>query len=257
MNIKHLVMFSGGVCSWAAAKRVVERHGTDGVVLLFADTMMEDEDLYRFLNEAASNVGAPLIRIADGRNPWEVMRDKKFIANSRVDPCSKILKRDLLNKWRDGNCDWLDTTIHFGISWDEAQRLDTVRERSAPWKCEALMTERPWISKDMMLAWLEREGIAAPRLYGLGFAHNNCGGFCVKSGQAQFELLLRTMPDRYAYHEANEEAMRQIVGDRSVMRDRTGGKTKPLPMKQFRERIQNNNSAFDKHDWGGCGCAIE
>jgi len=114
MKIKHVVMFSGGVCSWAAAKRVVERHGKEGVVLLFADTKMEDEDLYRFLDEAAENVGVPMVKIEDGRNPWEVMRDAKIIGNSRVDPCSSVLKRKLLNKWRDANCDPATTTIHLG-----------------------------------------------------------------------------------------------------------------------------------------------
>lgn len=44
---KRVVMFSGGVGSWAAAKRVAERRGTDGLILLFADTKSEDEDTYR------------------------------------------------------------------------------------------------------------------------------------------------------------------------------------------------------------------
>ena len=54
--MKHVVMFSGGAGSWAAAKRVAERHGTADLTLLFTDTLMEDEDLYRFLHEAAAAV---------------------------------------------------------------------------------------------------------------------------------------------------------------------------------------------------------
>jgi 3'-phosphoadenosine 5'-phosphosulfate sulfotransferase (PAPS reductase)/FAD synthetase len=64
-------MFSGGVGSWAAARRVVEKHGTEDLVLLFADTLIEDEDTYRFLREAAANVGGQLVEIADGRTPWD------------------------------------------------------------------------------------------------------------------------------------------------------------------------------------------
>jgi len=41
-------MFSGGITSWAAAKRVAAEHGADNTLLLFTDTKMEDEDLYRF-----------------------------------------------------------------------------------------------------------------------------------------------------------------------------------------------------------------
>ena len=254
--VRHLVMFSGGVCSWAAAKRVVERHGKEGVVLLFADTKMEDEDLYRFLDEAAANVGVPLVKIADGRNPWELMNDVRLIGNSGKDPCSAKLKRDILNDWRKENCDLENTVTHFGLLWDEEHRLINVQKRHAPWKCAAPMCEKPLLSKDMMLKWLKEQGIAAPRLYGMGFPHNNCGGFCVKAGQGHFAHLLRMMPERYAWHEAQEEALREKVGDHSIMRDRSGGKTTPLTMKQLRERIQSQGQ-FDAYEWGGCGCAVE
>jgi len=72
----HVVMFSGGIGSWAAAKRVAAVHGTAGLILLFTDTLIEDADLYRFLADAAVNVGGQLVRIAEGRTPWEVFRDR-------------------------------------------------------------------------------------------------------------------------------------------------------------------------------------
>lgn len=39
---QRVVNFSGGIGSWAAARRVADHHGTDGLVLLFADTLIED-----------------------------------------------------------------------------------------------------------------------------------------------------------------------------------------------------------------------
>ena len=88
--------------------------------------------------------------------------------------------------------------------------------------------------------------------------NQNCGGACVKAGQAQWALLLRVMPDRYRENEEEEEATRAIVGDFSILRDRRGGEAKILTLKQFRERIERQgNLGFDKHEWGGCGCAIE
>lgn len=253
--VRHLVMFSGGVCSWATAKRVVERHGTDGVVLLFADTNMEDEDLYRFIDQAAENVGAPLVKIADGRTPWEVMEDERLLGNSRYDPCSKHLKRILLDRWQKKNCDKAETTLHFGLDWTEHERLTRLRARKVPWKVEGYMTEPPYLEKPKMIEWLKSEGITPPRLYGMGFNHNNCGGFCIKSGQAQFALLLRTMPERYKFHEEKEERLRSILGwKQTILRDR-GGKS-PLSLKQFRERIEAQGT-FDAYDWGGCGCAVD
>jgi len=52
----HVVQYSGGAGSWAAAMRVAEQHGTDGLTLLFEDTLIEDQDTYRFLIEAAAVV---------------------------------------------------------------------------------------------------------------------------------------------------------------------------------------------------------
>lgn len=254
--MKHVVHFSGGLCSWAAAKRVAARYGTQDMVLLFADTNMEDEDLYRFLDDAAANVGVPVTRIADGRTPWDVMRDQHIIANSRIDPCSSVLKRKLLDKWRNGNCTPETSCRYLGIDWTEAHRLERLQKRVGAWRYEAPMIEPPYLSKADMIEWAKREGLKPPRLYDMGFPHNNCGGFCVKAGQAQFALLLRVMPERYAYHEVQEEEMRNVVGDHSILRDRSGGTSQPITLRQFRERIEAQGT-FDQYEWGGCGCAID
>ena len=47
--MKRIVQFSGGLASYFAAKRVVERHGAQDVILLFADTLIESDDLYRIM----------------------------------------------------------------------------------------------------------------------------------------------------------------------------------------------------------------
>lgn len=252
---KAVVMFSSGITSWAAGKRYAEQNGTDGMVLLFADTLIEDEDNYRFLHESAENIGAPLIIIADGRTPWQVMRDRRIIGNSRIDPCSMVLKRELLDKWRNENCDPDMTDIIFGILWDEPHRIERLKERAAPWRCLAPLCDKPWISKNECLEWAEREGIKPPRMYDMGFAHANCGGFCIKAGQASFALLLKHFPERYAAHEAEEESMRLLVGDHSILKDRRGGVRKPLTMRMFRERIEARQE-YDCTDIGGCGCAL-
>ena len=155
MEVKHLVMYSGGIGSWAAAKRVVEKHGTEGVVLLFADTMIEDPDLYRFLDETTEEIGIPLTRIADGRTPWQVFKDTKFLGNTQVDPCSRILKRELLNRWRSDNCDVGVTVTHFGIDWSESHRIKRLAERMKPWKVEAPMCDKPYLTKLGMLKLLK------------------------------------------------------------------------------------------------------
>ena len=252
--MKHVVMYSGGICSWATACRVAERHGTDDLTLLFTDTKMEDEDLYRFLRESAVQVGGELVEIADGRTPWEVFKDVRFLGNSRADPCSRILKRDLAKKWVEDNCDPEDTTLYIGIDWSEFHRLKPVVRNWEPWVIEAPMTEPPYRTRLGMADDLRAAGLKPPRLYELGFPHNNCGGYCIKAGHAQFKMLLETLPDRYRWHEEQEEALRQHLGKPvAIMRDRRGGTSTPLTMREFRERIEAGGQC-DLFDWGGCGC---
>jgi hypothetical protein len=250
-------MFSGGLGSYEAARRVIEKHGREAVTLLFADTMMEDSDLYRFLGEAAFSLGAEMVTIADGRTPWQVFRKERFLGNTRVDPCSKILKRQLLDKWVKERYTPDEVIRYIGIDWTEEHRFTRARERILPYKLEAPLCEPPYITKAEIITELAKSHIVPPRLYAMGFPHNNCGGFCVKAGQAQFRLLLEKFPERYAFHETQEEQIRYSLGkDVSILRDRRGGGNKPMTMREFRERVQGGKK-IDTEEWGGCGCAVD
>lgn len=268
--MNHIVHFSGGVGSWAAAKRVAKRHGTERLFLLFADTLMEDEDLYRFIHEAANNIGGELVRISDGRTPWEVFRDVRFLGNSLVDPCSRILKRELLDRYVVEHFDPATTVNYVGIDWTEKHRFEGtktkpgLKQRMAKkgWTFEAPLCEPPLISKSRMLADLECEGIRPPRLYEMGFPHNNCGGFCIKAGHAQFAHLLQVLPDRYLYHEQKEVECQSVVGSQhTILTDRSGdGSKKPLSLREFRRRLESGEYRprdLEGFEWGGCGCAID
>jgi len=250
-------MWSGGVTSWAAAARVAERHGTDELVLLFADTLMEDEDLYRFLDEVEQQIGGRAVRATEGRDPWQVFFDVRYLGNTRVDPCSRVLKRELLRDWLDSHCDPAETTVYLGYDWTEQHRVAASERHWSPWRVESPLTEPPYLDKAELLRRLRATGICPPRLYELGFPHNNCGGFCVKAGQAQFALLLRTMPDRYAYHEQREQELRDHLGaEVAILRDRRGGDTKPMTLRAFREQLEVQPELFDASDWAGCGCFV-
>lgn len=258
--IKHLVMFSGGACSYMAAKRVIERHGKDGVVLLFADTLIEDPTLYEFLDSSSKFLGVPLIKISDGRTPFEVFEDVRFLGNSRIDPCSRILKRDLLNKWREDNCDVETCLTHFGLDFNEPHRLRRVEEKHAPWKVAAYMTELPVVTKEMMLQEIKDDGLVPCDLYTHGFSHANCGGGCIKSGIAQFTLLLKTHPERFAVWEKAEKNMREMLGkDVSILRNQKNGVRKNVTLEDLRIRITGGDQlTFEEScDFGGCGCAVE
>lgn len=264
---KHVVMFSGGAGSWATAKRVAEQHGTDGLVLLFADVggshrsphAGEDEDTYRFIEEAAANVGGKLVILNQGEDIWEVFKRRRFLGNSRQANCSHELKQKPCRKWLEENCpDPERTAVYVGIDWTETHRLPAVVEAYKPYRAFAPMTEEPYLDKAGMIAWLEAEGIDPPRLYAKGFAHNNCGGGCVRAGQAQFELLMRTNPERFAFWESQEQELREhLEKDVSILTEVRKGEKVQLTLRSFRERLESQPSMFDGDDFGGCGCFVD
>ena len=76
------------------------------------------------------------------------------------------------------------------------------------------MFEEPLLDKIELIQELNNMGIETPRLYKLGFMHNNCGGFCFKAGMGHFKLLLEKMPERYKYHEEKEQALIKKIFDK-------------------------------------------
>lgn len=172
--MKHIVFFSGGAGSYGAARRVVDQFGAENTILFFTDTMMEDEDLYRFIHEAAASLGAELKIIADGRDPWQVFFDVKFLGNSMIDPCSRILKRQLSRKWIEDNFKPDECILYLGIDWTEEHRFVRSKRFWEPYRVEAPLCEAPFILKTNILQDLVERGIDPPRLYESGFGHNNC-----------------------------------------------------------------------------------
>jgi hypothetical protein len=167
------------------------------------------------------------------------------------------LKRQLLDRWRREH-DAPGMVDYVGLDWTEPHRITRLAARfqQQGWRLEAPMAEPPYLSKAQMCDEARMDGIKPPRLYALGFSHNNCGGACVKAGQGHWARLLQVMPERYAYHEAQEQALRQQLGDVSILRDRSGGQSRPLTLKTFRQRVQAGQS-YDLFEIGGCGCATD
>lgn len=252
----YLCHISGGVSSWMMARRVVDQHGPENVVCIFADVLIEEESTYWFLDAAVKNLGAKFVRLCDGRTPWQVFHDVKFLGNSRVDPCSRILKRELIDKYVRENFTSENSVQCFGFDWTEEHRLEKVRKRLNPWPVAAPLCAPPYLSKDQIIEAAMSAGLPIPTLYGLGFSHNNCGGKCVKAGQAHYKNLLDVLPEVYAEVEADEEKLRCELGDVSILRDRRGGNSRPLSLREFRFRILNNVE-YDKFDYGSCSCFSE
>lgn len=247
----HIVAYSGGLASFEVARLLCQQHGPTTVRCVFTDTLTEDEDLYRFLTETIATLGCDFEHLIDGRNIWQVFEDVSFMGNSRIDPCSKHLKREMFRKYLKTQ-DATECTLYYGIGAHEAHRIDAIHERWLPFRVKAPLIALG-TTKEHILLNLQARGIEPPRLYDLGFEHNNCGGFCVKTGQRQMLHLLKTIPDRYAWHEAQQERLFARIGSHGFIRRTVKGVTEYLSLKQFRELTERGEQVQMFQD-GACGC---
>lgn len=259
-------MYSGGLGSWATAKLIIAEHGKENTILLFTDVkgdnpsnhVGEDEDTYRFIKESAAKFDCQLVWLKDHRDIWKVFKDKRFLGNSRLAHCSFELKQKPARKWLEDNLEPQDCVIYVGIDWTESHRLPAIQKNYQPYEAVAPLCEAPYYEKNQIREWLKNDGIELPRLYKLGFEHNNCGGGCVKAGQAQFTKLLQIMPDRFGVWEQKEQELQQYLGkDVSILKETVQGERKNLTLKELRERFEKQPQLIDLDDWAGCGCFVD
>lgn len=226
----NIVFFSGGKSSFTVAHWVKENFPNDNNVLYFTDTKWEDDDLYRFIHEASVKLEMPMIIQSKNLNPIQLMFKQKVLFNSRIGNCSTILKMktasDYLKKnkipevneiyneqflkepLKPGNEKFEEnTTLYFGIGWDEAHREGPIKKNWKPFEvCMPLIDEV--IDNNEIL---KKYGIRQPKLYDLGFTHNNCMGRCVKAGQGHFKNLYEKNPELFKEYKEQEHHLKNCI----------------------------------------------
>lgn len=237
---KHVILFSGGASSSYVAKWVVDKYGKEDSVLFYTDTLWEDEDNYRFLEECSEYIGLEVTRVVDGRTPEDVFFEKKFLGNARLAQCSEELKvKQTLIYIEELRMEGFEPILYFGIGPHEKHRAESLKHHYEHFPLEPVECRFPMIdsiSPDTKAKYIiENEwGIKLPRMYELGFHHANCGGRCVRAGFHHYANLYLVWPDRYKEQEDMEERFRtQFNLDVSMMK-KDG---KPYTMKMHREQV--------------------
>lgn len=252
--ITHIVSFSGGLAS-AASAVLCRNFGLD-YEIVFADTLIEHPSTYTFITEVAEALNKKLVWLKDGRDPWDVFVDKRYIGNTRTAHCSVELKTKQVRKWVKEN--YNDGVLILGMYKDEEERLGRAKDSWAPIEVKSLLIDYKIYPEDAKKL-VSSLGVKEPELYKLGFPHNNCGGMCVRAGQSQFATLLRQRPEFYKEQEERQEWAMQQIGDTAkpfirIMTDRT---TEYFTMKQFREKIEQGEVIPKEFEMGGCGCFVD
>ncbi|MGF9739922.1 hypothetical protein ABEX38_21170 [Priestia megaterium] len=238
----HVAMFSGGAASAYVAYNMVQAYGKDNCILFFTNTLWEDEDNYRFMEEVADYIGIEITERIDGRTPEEVFYDYRFLGNARLAKCSEELKVYqtilFLEELRDEHN--LEPILYFGIGPHETHRSDNLREFYKHRPLEPIETRFPMIEtfrEDIdVKGIIEGEwGIKLPRMYELGFTHANCGGRCVRGGFQHYAQLYKVWPERYAEQERMEEDFRKYFEKNvSILKK----DSKPYTLKEYRELLE-------------------
>ena len=253
VQARSVVSLSGGVPSAVAAEAVIQRDGRSNVALWFADTQEEDDDLYRFLHECMSRWGGTLFWYTDGRRPLDVAEERQLIPCNLIAPCSFELK---VRPYREFILAMPALPIVvIGLEPHEKKRLAST--------CASYAKAIPAAQVEYPLCWEPQEqrsllevcrqdwGIEPPRLYALGFSHNNCGGACVRAGIREWVRLGYYFPERFAAREAWEQQQREHGGPRAnrafCARTRNGRK-EALPLEQIRREYLPKAASLLKLD---------
>lgn len=233
--MNYVISLSSGLSSAVMAEIVLRRH--PGAYVVFMDTLVEDEDNYRFLDEWLEVFEAQrFVRLSDGRTPQEVWEEKQILPNQKIAPCTVELKIKPFRNWLETLSG--DTTVCIGFDYDEAHRCN---------KCTKAYNEAGYAVAYPLIDWeiparsyvdicREEWGIKPPVMYEQGYSHANCGGCCCKQGIGDWLRTLKHRPDRFDSSEQWEEAARQRHGDYAFLRDQTGGTVTPLPLPELRQR---------------------
>jgi hypothetical protein len=238
----HVVSVGGGLAStMVLPERVVARYGREHTVLVMAKLPNEDPDVWRLCDAVEAHLGLPIQYIGLGMTPWDIFFKERMMGSSRIDPCSRLLKRQVLDRWVKETYPNADVTCHVGITYHEVDRFIRFKAAFARqnMKAEALLADDPTLTREWLMAECERRYGFIPRLYRLGFSHNNCGGACVKAGHKEWARLLFHLPDVYAWWEENEQRFQEEIGTTAtILRDRRGGSQTWLSLRAFRERME-------------------
>ena len=236
----HIGSISSGLSSAVMCDRLLQKH--PDALLVFEDVLFEDEDNYRFLDECEKRWGVKILRLTEGRTPYEVSRDERVIPNNFLAPCSFRLKVDLFKKWLktlEG-----DITIHIGFDYTEFERIERTKKAYAKegYETDYPLEWKPIEFRPYPQVVKEDWGIEPPRMYQLGYTHANCGGRCCKQGQGDWLRTLINFPERYAEMEEWERDMQKLSekhSTRTMLKRMRDGVWGGLSLEEL--RVENEN----------------
>lgn len=190
--------FSCGAAS-AVATKLALADATGPVAIINSYLKEEHPDNRRFLEDCETWFGVAIVRLTDekyGGSARDVFRRKRYMKGLQGAPCSRALKRDVLDRFM------LPSDVRvLGYTYEERDRLDRWIDANSDKKILTPLIDAK-LGKADVLAMIERAGLVLPMMYRLGYHNANCIG-CVKGGAGYWNKIRRDFP-------ADFEEMAQI-----------------------------------------------
>lgn len=193
--------FSCGAASAVATKLALAYGKTHDVQIINAFIKEEHEDNRRFLADCERWFGRKITVLRNQKynaSVIEVFRQLRFLKSRNGAPCSRLLKREVLNAFRRP-----DDAMVIGYTVEEQERADNLQELNPDLEIIFPLIERG-LTKADCLAIVERAGIKLPAMYLLGYNNANCKA-CVKGGEGYFNKIRVDFPvDFYTLADVQE-----------------------------------------------------
>lgn len=247
IQIKHIVMFSGGAASSVVAKMVAEKYPKD-TILLHTPTGAEHPDADRFREQVAQFIGLPITVESAKKTLWEYVESWKYIPNmSFQNKCTEQVKIDPQNRFlkrleRQGT----DYIQYLGLGSEEWRRIQKVwaRNQASGRKVEFPLAEAKLTGNDCKRIIRDEWKICLPEPY-LYLSHNNCIP-CYKGGKGHFYKVWKYYRSEF---------------DRAATAERRCSNTvfKGITLDELSEQWTNEPlqyELFDESEKVPCMCAI-
>lgn len=190
-----ICQFSCGAASAVATKLILSERGAGDSVVAIVNAFIREEhpDNRRFLSDCERWFGVPITVLRDEKfnaSTLEVFRRERYLKGQAGAPCSRALKRDLLDAFRKPG----DVMV-LGFTIEEQDRFDRFVDAHNDVKVRVPLIERG-LGKADCLAIIERAGLELPMMYRMGYQNANCIG-CVKGGEGYWNKIRRDFPEQF------------------------------------------------------------
>ena len=188
--IRTVVWFSCGAASAVASKYAIKKYKNCEIV--YCDTGGEHPSNKQFLEDCENWIGKKITILKNEKyeDHFDVFEKTKYLQGIKGARCTTELKKKMRLKHQRPD------DIHiFGYTLEEKGRAEKFENHNPEFFVDWILIENQ-ISKDNCLGIIWKSGIKMPKMYDLGYNHNNCIG-CVKGGMGYWNKIRKDFPEHY------------------------------------------------------------